>query len=924
MVTEADSPAGPQTGGGVDFLVSYIETDEEWATWISSRLEEAGYSVRVEAWDLSVGMHRTGEQHRALIEAKRIIAVASPAYFASKRKAVEWLSALAEDPLGDLRKLLPMRVEDFLLPGLLSERVTTDLFGVDEATAYERLLAAVRGAKRPEHVLAFPGRPGTGTGQKALYFPGQFQGRGAAWPPGRSPFPGLAAFDASLAAVFKGRDAEIRWLVDTLTSPAGDRAGLLAVVGPSGCGKSSLVAAGLVPAMTDDPYHWLVAPPFAPGDRPLVALAEVLADLARDHGLNWESSQLTSQLAKPDAIVEVTRALLAAARTAPRLLVIIDQAEELLVRASPDSRKEFLAVLAAASAGPVRVVATLRSEYLGRLVEETTQVGLPIRTEAILPLRQEMLRLVVSEPARLAGLTIDDQLVARLVTDTGDGQALPLLAFTLQRLCVQAHRVGTTIISDVLYEAIGEVRSVLIEHADVALDKAATATGLSREEVLTGLLQLISVDTEGRPTRHRLTLDDINDRIRSTLAPFIAHRLLTVDATPGGSATIDIAHERLFADWCPLAKAIDQRSDQLRLRSQADTAAADWDHHGRPPKRLWSLPLAAEALAAFDSDNLTSVTRDFLIDSRRRGRRRLARIWTVFIGLLVALVVLVVYGLQMRGTAEEGDRVRTADQLLVRADSIRAKDPVLALRLAVAAYDLSPRNHRDRIRGNLLGLLGDTPALRATITAHSSQVWVVAFGPNETLASAGNDGTVLLWNVTDPAHPDPAGRFFTGDAGLLSTMTFSVNGLIATTSDSGTAQLWDVTDPTNPQQLDASFIGPVDTLAFGPGGVLAAVSGKTVQLWDVTDPANPRRGGSLTGHTDDIFTLAFGPNGILATASWDTTVRLWDAASLQQLRTHVVEVSCQRAGGGLTEKEWDQYLPDEPFRNTCDPARIGR
>ncbi|MBE3204863.1 TIR domain-containing protein [Parafrankia sp. CH37] len=1056
MVTKADAPAAPQPGGGVDFLVSYIETDEEWAAWIAWQLEEAGFRVRFEAWDLSVGMHRTGEQHRALVEAKRIVAVVSASYLASKRKAPEWQAALAESLPGDRPKLLPIRVEDFSLQGLLLDRVSADLFGIDETTARERLLAAVHGAKKPEYVPAFPGKPDIGVGRKAPYFPGQYQERGSAWPPGRSPFPGLAAFDASLAAVFRGRDADIRRLVDTLTSPAGDSTGLVAVVGQSGCGKSSLVAAGLVPTVTEDPYHWLVVPSLAPGNRPLVALADALAEVARDHGLNWDRKQLTSQLTEPGAIAEVTRELLAAARPAPRLLIVIDQAEELLVRASPNSRKEFLAVLAAASAGLVRVVATVRSEYLGRLVEEAAQVGLPVRTEAILPLTQEMLRLVVSEPARLAGLTIDDQLVARLVTDTGDGQALPLLAFILQRLYVQACRAGTTTLSDVLYETTGGVRSALIEHANVALDKAATATGRSRDEVLDGLLQLVSVDTDGRPTRHRLPLDGLNDRIHSTLAPFIAHRLLTVDAAPGGPATIDIAHERLLADWSSLATAIDQRSDQLRLRSQADTAAADWDYYGRPLKRLWSLPLAGEALATFNSDDLTPITHAFLIDSCRQGRRVRTRNWTVVVGLLVVLIVLAVYGLQMRDTAEERDRARIADQLLVRADSIRVKDPALALRLVVAAYDVGPRSHRDRIRGNLLGILADTPTLRTTITGHSSQVWVTAFGLDGILASAANDGTVLLWDVADGVNPRQVGSFSTGDAGLTA-MTFSLNGLIATVGENG-AQLWDVTDPDNPQQLDASFIGSADDLVFGPGGVLAAVNGKTVQLWDVTDPASPQRGGSLTGHTDDVSTLVFGPNGIIATASWDTTVRLWDAtdpnhpyqrgepltttygssvtsvtfgpngilasasddgtvrlwdvsdldsshqvggsltghtnadakvafgsdgllatadertvqlwdvsdpinphqvgkplaghtdsiswltfgpdgllataswdttvrlwdvSSLRQLRADVVETACQRAGGGLNEKEWDRYLSNVPYRNTCGPVHDG-
>ena len=39
---------------------------------------------------------------------------------------------------------------------------------------------------------------------------------------------------------------------------------MLLVVGPSGCGKSSLVRAGLLPAMADEPGWWTL-PAITPG-----------------------------------------------------------------------------------------------------------------------------------------------------------------------------------------------------------------------------------------------------------------------------------------------------------------------------------------------------------------------------------------------------------------------------------------------------------------------------------------------------------------------------------------------------------------------------------------------------------------------------------------------------------------------------------
>jgi hypothetical protein len=104
---------------------------------------------------------------------------------------------------------------------------------------------------------------------------------GWGWPDGRSPFPGLRSFDVDQHRVFFGRSAEIQALGELLRSPA-ERAGrgMLLVVGPSGCGKSSLVRAGLLPVMADEPGWWTLAP-VVPGADPVAALTRELAASAR-------------------------------------------------------------------------------------------------------------------------------------------------------------------------------------------------------------------------------------------------------------------------------------------------------------------------------------------------------------------------------------------------------------------------------------------------------------------------------------------------------------------------------------------------------------------------------------------------------------------------------------------------------------------
>ena len=82
----------------------------------------------------------------------------------------------------------------------------------------------------------------------------------------------------------------------------------------------------------------------------------------------------------------------------------------------------------------MQVVGTLRPEFLDQLLADPDLAGLPTRVHTVRPLRREALRAVIEGPARLAGIGVDEDLVARLVTDTDSGEALPLLAYTLAQL----------------------------------------------------------------------------------------------------------------------------------------------------------------------------------------------------------------------------------------------------------------------------------------------------------------------------------------------------------------------------------------------------------------------------------------------------------------------------------------------------------
>jgi hypothetical protein len=142
----------------IDFFISYTQADEHWAKWIAWELEAAGYQVRIQAWDFLAGKNFVVEMQRATEEARRTIAVLSPAYLKSRFGRAEWAAGLATDPEGLEAKLVPVRVEPCDPTGLLKAITYIDLVGTDEATARKALLDHLGNRRlKPSAPPPFPG-----------------------------------------------------------------------------------------------------------------------------------------------------------------------------------------------------------------------------------------------------------------------------------------------------------------------------------------------------------------------------------------------------------------------------------------------------------------------------------------------------------------------------------------------------------------------------------------------------------------------------------------------------------------------------------------------------------------------------------------------------------------------------------------------
>jgi len=176
-------------------------------------------------------------------------------------------------------------------------------------------------------------------------------------------------------------------------------------------------------------------------------------------------------------------------------------------------------------------------------------------------------------------------------------------------------------------------------------------------------------------------------------------------------------------------------------------------------------------------------------------------------------------------------------------------------------------------------LHGAAPLELGVLGIHPGPVRAVAYSPDgSTLATAGDDNTIRLWNPTtgQQAHQ------LTGHQGGVRAVAYSPDGsTLATAGNDGTIRLWNPTTGQQTHQL-TGHQRPVNAVAYSPDGTTLATAGydNTIRLWN---PTTGQQTHQLTGHQDWVNAVAYSPDGsTLATAGYDNTIRLWNPTTGQQ------------------------------------------
>ena len=204
------------------------------------------------------------------------------------------------------------------------------------------------------------------------------------------------------------------------------------------------------------------------------------------------------------------------------------------------------------------------------------------------------------------------------------------------------------------------------------------------------------------------------------------------------------------------------------------------------------------------------------------------------------------------------------------------------------------------------------------LDAHAGAVNGVAFAADgKILAAADQDGTVRLWDVDDHRALGPPLR---GPTGFVAAVAFSPDGnILASAGADNSVWLWDV-DSRRP--LGPPLTGHTDVVQrarLQPRRPDARLRRRRPhRAARGTSHARRPLGQPLAATPAGCTALAFSPRGApLASAGDDGTIRLWDPILWSHDRNALHGALCGVIRRNLTRAEWAQFLPDQPYHQTC-------
>lgn len=802
-----------------DLFVLFAEGDREWVYgYLLDALDAADVSYSYVETSVS-GSPSIETIESFILRCNRTLLVISPSYRASALNDFSDLLALTFSVERETYSVIPLILHSTELPPRLAMLASVDATIPSEwDAAITRLCHELH--RPPPAILPIPD----------------------------CPYPGLVPFRSIDAAKFYGRENEVEALIARLEEK------LIFVIGPSGSGKSSFIFAGLLPRLErDSQTRWTITA-IRPGRTPYSTLQTEL--------------QANSEWARDFSRTEKNQ----------KVLLYIDQFDELFTQAETEERSQFIDVLQDfITSETCTIVATLRADFFGDLMNS------PLWNEQVLtqfnlaPLRDRSLREAIVRPAEKLRVYLDDALVERLLADTANEPgSLPALQETMRLLW---ERMTRRLVPHYAYQALGE-------NGKTGL---ATALALHAEKVFAGLtspqrvlvrrifLRLVQFG-EGRPDTRRqqsedkLTATGDDPRVfHETLNYLADQRLLTVTIDEKSlGRRVDISHETLFSGWPILAEWIAQGREAEQTRRRLDAQAVEWERLGRSSGGLLDPIELLEAETWINSANanilgyqnrlleLVNASRKAIANQQKQQRRN--RIFVrAATGLVVVLIMfaLGIFALGQNQIARERNDAALTSEAFGKEQQRLAAAEAAARGTAVAEQNRAENEVLARSTAQALAEVRRLDAERQRVAAQAREL----AAQSELIRTQNPNLLPLsLLLAIESVERSPS---FGGDQALRKSLGLTLRQVAK-------------------KQLPSEFDPTIISLAFSPDNMHFAggTQSGNIFVWNtVTWNEEWRSMFDRDGTVPAVRHLEFSPDNLLLLAATDDGVSIYDTST---------------------------------------------
>lgn len=608
-----------------DIFISYAKEDRAWVEgYLLDAFKQANVAYCTEA-AFDLGQPRVLAFEQAIIQSKRTLLVLSPEYLIEGHNL--FIDLLAEHygletGTWPVIPLILKPVEQ--IP--LRLRILKPLEAIDKADwefAIERLAKTLKQPVPPPPTIPDP------------------------------PYPGMRSYREDESGIFFGRSREIEDLTNLLREQH-----FQVLIGPSGSGKSSLVRAGLIPALRRSTAFgqgkWLIRD-FRPGENPLAALTNALGG-------------------DPTSPSTTIPALLATLPDAQRLLLFVDQFEELFTVAKVETR-DFQNILVRLAEEPnTYLILGARADFYPKLMTSPIWSAIKQHRYEVLPLDENGLSEAIVQPAERVGVYIESALVERIVADAGSEPGiLPFVQETMRLLWDKVERrylpvqaYETLVLPRSAYsgrsmeEEVTGLQAAIAMHAEAVFTKLDDSQQRIAQRIFIRLVQF----GEGRShTRRQQPVSRLRGRIDPVLFDNVLtnladekSRLLILSSQKEDpeqkkdpEREVDIAHEALIGAWPRLLGWLEKQREAEEFRRGFVQDVDQWMGKHKDAFFLCEGTKLEEALswqAEHAAEELSSEEQEFLEASKKRDKqRKLARVFVRSVIVLFALfgVFAVVY-----------------------------------------------------------------------------------------------------------------------------------------------------------------------------------------------------------------------------------------------------------------------------------------